>query len=84
MALLIGKYDAGTGGLASGSPRQQVDELVDELCERIVVCALWDPPSRYLNNLMINLDTRQFEPYPEGWWQQVMQVGKARLEFKFL
>jgi len=74
MALLLGKYDSGVHAPCSGTFREQLDHLVDELSERIVVCALWDPPDRYMSNIMINVETREFEPYPEGWWLQVMEV----------
>jgi hypothetical protein len=80
LALLLGKYDANlglaTGGpYAPGGPRQQVDTLVDELFERIVVCSMLDPPSKHMSCFMINVDTQEFEPYPEGWWKQVLEVG---------
>lgn len=76
LALLLGKYDAKIG-LGSGKARQQVDSLVDELFERIVVCSMLDPPSKHMSCFMINVDTQEFEPYPEGWWRQVVEVCAA-------
>jgi len=73
MALLLGKYDLDIH-VPSGSLRAKLDHLVDELYERVVVCNLWDPPDRYMCNIMTNLETGEFEPYPEGWWLQVMEV----------
>jgi hypothetical protein len=74
MALLLGKYDSNVS-LAAGNVRQQVDHLVDELLERVVVCAQLDPPSKHMSCFMFNVDTHEFEPYPEGWWAQVIEVG---------
>lgn len=94
MSCLLPRYDdslAGSDGGASSSsilslspssisisPRQHVDNLVDDLLERIVVCALYDHPARYLNNLMVNMETQEFEPYPQGWWQQVVKVRSVQ------
>lgn len=78
MALLICKYDADIICPTSGSPRDQLDALVDELFELVIIYGLWEPPSRYFSNLMVNMDTKEFEPYPDGFWKQVVEVG-ARL-----
>jgi hypothetical protein len=74
MALLLGKYDSNVS-LAAGNVRQQVDHLVDELFERVIVCAQLDPPSKHMSCFMFNVDTHEFEPYPEGWWKQVIEVN---------
>ena len=42
MALLLGRYDADSSHPASGSPRDQLDSLVDELLELILIFGLWD------------------------------------------
>jgi hypothetical protein len=76
LALLLGKYDAKIA-LASGGARQQVDAMVDDLFERIVVCSMLDPPSKHMSCFMFNVDTHEFETYPEGWWAQVVQVCAA-------
>lgn len=60
--------------MTTGNAKAQLDKLVDDLLERIFVCGLWDPPARYMSNVMINMDTHEFEPYPEGFWRQVVQV----------
>lgn len=74
MALLLGKYDSNVSLASSGNVRAQLDWLVDELFERVTVCALLDPPPRHMSCFMINVDTQEFEPYPENFWQQVAQV----------
>jgi len=75
MALLICKYEANIICPASGSPRDQLDGLVDELFELIIIYGLWEPPSCYFRNLMVNMDTKEFAPYPDGFWQQAIEVG---------
>lgn len=57
MALLLGKCDLDIH-VPSGSPRAKLDHLADELYERVVVCNLWDPPDRYMSNIMTNLETQ--------------------------
>lgn len=74
MALLLGKYDSNIN-LTSGNVRAQLDHLVDELFERVVVCALLDPPDKHMSCFMFNVDTQEFEQYPDGWWRQVAEVG---------
>jgi hypothetical protein len=61
--------------------RQQLDFLVDELFERVVVCALLDPPKKHMSCFMFNVDTGDFEQYPDGWWRQVGEVRRVRTGF---
>ena len=75
MALLVGKYDADISCPAGGNPREQLDSLVDELFELIIIYGLWEPPSRYFRNLMVNMDTKEFAPYPDGFWKQAIEVS---------
>lgn len=76
MALLLGKYDSNVS-TAAGNVRDQMDHLVDELMERVVVCALLDPPQKHMSCFMFNVDTHEFEQYPDGWWRQVAEVRTA-------
>jgi len=74
MALLLGKYDSNLA-LKAGGVREQLDYLTDELFERVTVCALLDPPPKYMQCFMFNVETHEFEQYPENWWRQVAQVS---------
>jgi hypothetical protein len=66
MALLLPKYDSNAPGTSLGSAREQLHAVVDELSERILVAGLLDPPEKKLGNLLINLETMEFERYPQG------------------
>jgi hypothetical protein len=74
MALLLSKYDSNVT-LKTGNVREQLDHIVDELFERVTVCALLDPPQKYMSCFMLNVETGEFEPYPKGWWHQVVEVS---------
>lgn len=74
MALLLGKYDSNLA-LKAGGVREQLDYLTDELFERVTVCALLDPPPKYMQCFMFNVETHEFEQYPDNWWRQVAQVS---------
>jgi hypothetical protein len=78
MALLLSKYDSNVT-LKTGNVRQQLDHLVDELFERVTVCALLDPPQKYMSCFMLNVETGEFESYPQGWWRQVVEVSGGRV-----
>lgn len=75
MALLLSKYDCNVS-LATGNVKDQLDHVVDELFERVTVCALLDPPARYMQCFMFNVETQEFEQYPQGWWTQVVKVKR--------
>jgi hypothetical protein len=66
MGLLLPKYDSSAPTTSLGSARDQLHAVVDELSERILVAGLLDPPAKKLGNLLTNLETMQYEPYPEG------------------
>lgn len=46
--------------------------MLDDLSERILTAGLLDPPQKKLGNMLTNLETLEFEPYPEG--EQYMRV----------
>jgi hypothetical protein len=66
MGLLLPKYDSSAPTTSLGSPKEQLHAVVDELSERILVAGLLDPPAKKLGNMLVNLETMQPEPYPEG------------------
>jgi hypothetical protein len=66
MGLLLPRYDSSAPTTSLGSAREQLHAVVYELSERILVGGLLDPPAKKLGNLLINLETLQHEPYPEG------------------
>lgn len=74
MALLLPKYGTAAPATSTGSAQQQLDALIDEVSEMVLACGLLDPPHKKLDWLSTHLETLQYEPYPEGWWQQVAQV----------
>eukprot|EP00775_Hariotina_reticulata_P008676 gene8676-8857_t len=80
--VLLHKYNLPHPATKAGPAQQQSDELVDQLVEQILITWLWDPPSRQLQTLMVNVETCEVEAYPQGWWQQVAQALDLTIEQK--
>lgn len=66
LALLLPKYDSEGPVTSLGSAKEQLHAAIDEISERLLVCGLLDPPAKKLCNMLINLETQEMEPYPQG------------------
>jgi hypothetical protein len=75
MALLLQKYDANLS-TSQGRARALLDDFVDDVCGRFVASLLYETPNPHLAVLMFNCETLEFEQYPAGWWDHVLQVRR--------
>jgi hypothetical protein len=73
LALLVTKYKSGID-LPSCNIRQRLEQQVDALLLRVVASGIWEAPAAYVQCLGVNVDSRQAEPCPDGWWEQVVKV----------
>lgn len=68
LGVLLPKYDTNGPSTRVGSAKQQLDNIVDDLTEKLLVVGLWDPPELRLQHMLLNADTMQPEPYPDQWY----------------
>ncbi|WIA14763.1 hypothetical protein OEZ85_003248 [Tetradesmus obliquus] len=71
MAVLLRKYDSPGPTTSLGSAQEQLHAVVDALSECVIVAGLLDPPAKKLGNMLVNLETLEPEPYPQGYWRAV-------------